>query len=397
MIRDLGFGIRRDSGDGIRGAIRGVAFAAIAATCASAQTGGPRRATNIAALQQFPGFYHGRPILIVGTVGVEKDQLRVSDDSGSIRLIVKGNAPDGLDEVRGEYWDIGRMKPDDLQLRNYDLKTTFHVDPDAPWPRPGEVTAIIASAVAPASIPAAPSIRSIVLNPSRYLDQKVTITGQFSGRNLLGDLPEAPVKSRYDFVMRTTDAALWIINMRPKLRDANNKEFELGLDARIDTGRWLEVSGKVQQGRGLLWIDAEAGSLKLGKAPTEAVQTDEPVRVAMGPPPEVVFSAPTDDETDVATTATVRIQLSRDINQSTLRNHIAVSYVQAQGLERGEPDTPKIEFTYQYNQASRVIELRFARPFERFRAVKVEFLEGVLGTDTQPLKPWTLTFTTGGG
>jgi hypothetical protein len=289
------------------------------------------------------------------------------------------------------------MKPDDLQLRNYDLKTTFHVDPDAPWPRPGEVTAIIASAVAPASIPQAPSIRSIVLNPSRYLDQKVTITGQFSGRNLLGDLPEAPVKSRYDFVMRTTDAALWIINMRPKLRDANNKEIELGLDARIDTGRWLEVSGKVQQGHGLLWIDAEAGSLKFGKAPTEAVQTDEPVRVAMGPPPEVVFSAPTDDETDVATTATVRIQLSRDVNQSTLRNHIAVSYVQAQGLQRGEPDTPKIEFTYQYNQASRVIELRFARPFERFRAVKVEFLEGVLGTDTQPLKPWTLTFTTGGG
>jgi len=378
------------------GVIRGAAVATIVATCASAQTGGPRRATNIAALQQFPGFFHGRPILIVGTVGVEKDQLRVSDDSGSIRLIVKSNAPDGLDEVRGEYWDLGRMKPDDLQLRNYDLKATFHIDPDAPWPRPGEVTAIIVSAVTPASIPPAPSIRSIVLNPSRYFDQKVTITGQFSGRNLLGDLPDAPAKSRYDFVLRSTDAAIWVINMRPRLRDASNREIELGLDARIDTGRWLEVSGKVQQGRGLLWIDAEAGSLKFGKAPTETVATEEPVRVAMGPPPEVVFSAPTEDETDVATTATVRIQLSRDINQSTLRNHIQVKYVEAQGVERGEPDTPKIDFTYQYNPANRVIELRFAKPFERFRTVKVEFLEGVLGTDAQPLKPWTLTFMTGG-
>jgi len=375
---------------------RSLLLAFAIATTVSAQTAGPRRATNIAALRQFPGFYHGRPILIVGTVGVDKDQLRVSDDAGSIHLIVKGNAPDGLDEVRGEYWDIGRMKPDDMQLRNYDLKATFHVDPDAPWPRPGEVTAIIASAVAPASLPPAPSIRSIVLNPSRYLDQRVTITGQFSGRNLLGDLPEAPAKSRYDFVLRATDAAIWVINMRPRLRDATNREIELGLDARIDTGRWLEVSGKVQQGHGLMWIDAEAGSLKFGKPPTDTVVTEEPVRVAMGPPPEVVFSAPTEDETDVATTATVRIQLSRDIDQATLRNHIQVKYLEAQSRERGEPDTPKLDFTYQYNPASRVIELRFKQPFERFRTVKVEFLEGVSGTDGQALKPWSLSFMTGG-
>jgi len=385
VIRDLGLGIRR----------RALALLALGATCVFAQTG-PRRATNIAALQAFPGFYHGRPILIVGTVGIEKDQLRVSDDSGSVRLITKGSAPDGLDEIRGEFWDIGRMKPDDARLTTYDLRATFHVDPDAPWPRPGEVTAIIATSVSPAAAPSAPSIRAIVLNPDRYLDQKVTITGQFSGRNLLGDLPDAPAKSRYDFVLRSTDAALWIINMRPKMRDANGREFELGLDARIDTGRWLEITGKIQQGRGLLWLDAEAGSLKLAKPPTEPVVTEEPIRVPAGPPPEVVFSAPTEDETDVATTTSVRIQLSRDLDQATLKNHIDVKYVDAQSLERGEPDTPKIEFTYQYNVASRVVELRFPKPLERFRTVKVSFLDGVMGTDGQPMKPWTLTFALGG-
>ena len=68
----------------------------------------------------------------------------------------------------------------------------------------GEVTAIVATAVAPPRTPAAtPSIRAIVLNPSRYLDQKVTVTGQFDGRNLLGDLPDAPGRSRYDFVLRS--------------------------------------------------------------------------------------------------------------------------------------------------------------------------------------------------
>ena len=91
----------------------------------------------------------------------------------------------------------------------------------------------------------------MVLYPERYQDEKVTLTGQFAGRNLLGDLPDAPAKSRYDFVLRSADAAIWVTNIRP-----NGKDFELALDARIDTGRWLEVSGTLQQGRGLQWVDA---------------------------------------------------------------------------------------------------------------------------------------------
>ena len=356
-----------------------------------------RRATNIAALLAFPGYYHMRPIVMVGTVGVENNRLKVSDNDGSVALVFKGSAPDGLDEIRGEFWDIGRMKPDDPRLGGYDLKTVFHVDPDAPWPRPGEATAVIATAVAPASPPAAPSIRAIVLHPSRYLDQKVTITGQYSGRNLLGDLPDTPAKSRYDFVLRSSDAAIWVINMRPRMKDASGKDIELGLTARIDTSRWLTVRGTIQEGRGLQWIDAEAGSLTLAKPPTEPTTTEEePIRVPAGPPPEVVFSAPTEDETDVLQSASIRIQFSRDIDQSTLKGHIRVGYVQAQSVERGEPTTPTAEFTFQYNGANRVLEIKLAKPLERFRSVKVDLLEGIMGTDGQALKPWTLTFTTGG-
>jgi hypothetical protein len=355
-----------------------------------------RRATNLATLLAYPGFFHGRPILIVGKVGVEKDQLRLSDDNGSIHLLFKGTAPDGLDEVRGEFWDIGRMKADDIRLSTYDLRQTFKMDPDAPWPRPGDVTAIVATAVAPAVLPAQASIRAIVLNPSRYLDQKVSITGQFSGRNLLGEMPDAPGKSRYDFVLRSTDAALWITNMRPKVKDAAGKDMELGLDARIDTGRWLTVRGTMQQSRGLLLLDAEAGSLSLAKPPTETHTDEEPIRVPAGPPPEVVFSAPTEDETDVSQSTTVRIQFSRDIDAATLKGRIKPHYLESQTVERGEPVTPPAEFTFQYSGANRVLEIKFAKPLERFRTLKVDLLEGILGTDGQPLKPWTLTFMLGG-
>ena len=369
-------------------------FLAIAATV-SAQPA-TRRATNLATLVAYPGFYHGRPIVIVGTVSLENDQLRISDDHGSIHLIVKGSAPDGLDEVRGEFWDLGRMKADDIRLSTYDLRATFKMDPDAPWPRPGEVTAIIATAVAPAVTPNAPSIRGIVLNPSRYLDQKVSITGQFSGRNLLGDMPDAPGKSRYDFVLRSTDAAIWVVNMRPKLKDAAGKDVELGLDARIDTGRWLTLRGTVQQSRGLLLLDAEPGSLQLGKAPTEVTTEEDVIRVPAGPPPEVIFSAPTDEETDVPMATTVRIQFSRDLDQPTLKGRVNAHYLESQSAERGEPVTPPAAFTFVYSRANRVLELKFTKPLERFRTMKVELADGIVGTDGQPLKAWTLTFMLGG-
>jgi Big-like domain-containing protein len=368
---------------------------ALAGTVAAQQT--TRRATNLAMVLAYPGFYHGRPIVIVAKVGLEQNgQLKASDDAGSVNLIFKGSAPDGLDEIRGEFWDIGRLKTDDPRLSTLDLRTTFRVDPDGPWPRPGEVTAIMATAVAPASPPMSPSIRAIVLNPSRYLDQKVTITGQFSGRNLLGDLPDAPARSRYDFVLRSADAAIWVANMRPRLKDPGGRDFDLALDSRVDSSRWLTIRGTIQQARGLQWLDAEAGSLSLAKPPTETTNEEEQVRVPAGPPPEVIFSAPTEDETDVSMSTTVRIQFSRDLDQSTLKGRIRVRYLDSQTVERGEPVTPTADFTFQYGGASRVLELRFAKPLERFRTIKVDLLEGILGTDGQPLKPWTLTFSLGG-
>ena len=74
-----------------------------------------RRAADDAACHQprgagrLPRFYHGRPIVIVGKVAPrgERPAEGVSDDEGSIHIVFKGNAPDGLDEVRGEFWDLG--------------------------------------------------------------------------------------------------------------------------------------------------------------------------------------------------------------------------------------------------------------------------------------------------
>jgi hypothetical protein len=372
---------------------RGVLVALTIAAVAAAQAP-QRRAANITALLTFSAYYHGRPVVLIGQVTTQNDgQVRVSDGQSSVHLVFSGSAPDGNDEIRGEFWDLARMKQDDPRLASLDLRRVFGIDPAGAWPRAGEVTAIMATAVTAAAVPVAPSIRSIVLNPSRYLNEKVTVTGQFVGRNLTGDLPDAPAKSRWDFVIRSADAAIWVSGARPK-----GKGFDLALDARLDTGRWLEVSGVVHEGRGLQWVDVGAEGIQLGKAPTAAPRTEEPspVRVPAAPPPEVVFSAPTEEESDVALNTSVRIQFSRDLDQATLKGHVRVHYLESETSERGEPSTPTAEFATQYNAANRVLELKFARPLERFRTLKVELQEGILGTDKQPLKPWTLTFVLGG-
>jgi hypothetical protein len=190
-------------------------------------------------------------------------------------------------------------------------------------------------------------------------------------------------------VLRTADAAIWVTNLRPR-----GKDFELSLDTRIDTGRWLQVTGTVQHGRGLQWLDGSAGTLAMTKAPVEQ-PLDEPIRVSVAPPPEVLFSAPTEDESDVLLNTNIRVQFSRDIDPATLKDHVHVKYDERETIERGEPDTPAIEFTTQYTAANRMLEIRFPEPLERFRHVIVALDDTVLGTDKQPLKSWTLNFHTG--
>ncbi|MGE4057199.1 MAG: hypothetical protein AB7F99_20620, partial [Vicinamibacterales bacterium] len=149
----------------------------------------PRRAANIASLITYPDFYHGRPITVAGTLTRSDDgHLTIRDEVGSMRVVYQGSVTDGLHEVRGAFWDLGRMNADDPRLTRYDLGAVFQMDETAPWPRPGEVTAIIAGDIQEVPPPVTASIRTMVLHPARFLEQRVTITGQFTGRNLLGDL-----------------------------------------------------------------------------------------------------------------------------------------------------------------------------------------------------------------
>ena len=83
----------------------------------------------------------------------------------------------------------------------------------------------------------------------------------------------------------------------------------------------------------------------------------------------------------------MRIQFSRGIQVPTLADRLRVSYV------GGGSRAP--EFKTDYDPATRALQVTFTAPLEPYQTLKVELLEGALTFDGAPVKPWTVTFTTG--
>ena len=350
-----------------------------------------RRAVTIPAITAFPSFYNGQPVVLRAEIRRDGQRASLATAAHSVPAFVPTDVSgSGLVEVRGEVWDLGRMQPDDFRLSTKDLRGLLGVEPTASWPRPGEVIVVNVTSTVPAEPQTAPTLRNVVLDPERYEDQRVTIKGQFRGRNLFGDQPQAPPggDGRREFVLRSADAALWVTGKQPRGRG-----FSFDIGSRLDTRRWLEVSGVVKEDRGLVWIVAD----ELAEISPQAEKAPEPI-VSSAPaiPPEVLFSAPTSDETDVPLDTNVRVQFSRDIDVETLRGNVRIAYSAAQASERGEPQPPRIDATLDYNPGTRVLEITFAEPLQRFRQVTIVLGEGIKGTDGLPLKPYRLTFTLGG-
>lgn len=351
----------------------------------------PSSSTTVTALVEFSRFYHGKSVTVRGPVTVTSgSQLVLSDPlSGrQVRLARAGQViSEGERQIRGTFLDVGRLPEiDDPRLEDVlrDLGDPF----GRTRPKPGELLVLMVTSVAPAEPFPAPSVRAIALDPGRYVDQRVTVRGQFRGRNLYGDLPAAPAVSRWDFVLGSADAAVWVTNLRPR-----GKGFDLDVNARVDTNRWLEVSGTARRRGGLVWIDGETVTLATAVSEPAAPQPPPP---SPGPPAKVIFSLPTPDETDVSRTMPVRLQFSRDLNPATIKGRVRVSYLLQETIERGEPAPPPIEFETAYDRATRVLQITFTAPLDRFRTLVVQILEGMTTTDGAPVEPYTLRFVLGG-
>jgi len=347
-----------------------------------------RLATNAEALVASPVFFHGKQIAVRRDVEPSGRLIKLAATAKPVFVVFRERPTVTSDsEVRGEFWDIGRLEKNDPRLANLDVQPMLDAASNGQWPGRDQVFVIVGASTVESPLPQEPTIRALALAPDKYIGKGVTVTGRFRGVNLFADLPTAAgTKGRWDFVLQSADAAIWVSGVRPR-----GKGFDLDVNSRLDTGRWLQVAGTLRRDGPLPWI--EATSLAAATAPSEA-----PVEVQMPaappePAPAVVFSAPTQGETD-ADRDVIRIQFSRDMDPKSFRNHVRVSYAGAPPA--GAPAVPPT-MTIRYIEGNHALEIKPASPLDRFRQVKVELLEGILSNiDNKPLAPYTLVFTTGG-
>ena len=357
-----------------------------------AELPGGRRSTTVESLTTYPVFHHLHAVRVRGRLVT--DGVGTALIGGAARVLLVGDAAvgstDGPAEVTGAFVDVGRLPQDDPRVAAHNLGALSQKVLNRDWPAQGELLIVLAETVSRPEPFTQVTLRALALDPETYEGEAVSVVGRFRGRNLFGDQPAAPGRSRFDFILQLADASVWVVG-----RQARADGVDLRVDRRMDTGRWLEVRGDVRTARGLVWIEP---SQVRSAPPGDETPPEDTVTPALPPPtPTVVFSAPTADELDVSQNASVRIQFSRDMNPDTFAGQVQARYLASESAERGEPQPPPLAFSTNYDAGRRVLELKFAAPLQRFRTVEVRLLEGIRSTEDRPIGgPWTLRFTVGG-
>lgn len=353
----------------------GVLAFVFVAVAPSAQ--GPARLTTLDGLRQFPSYFHLQTVVVRGTVARTESRVSLRTETHELRLLLPAGAvvPDGAAEARGTFLDVGKLESGDPRLTGYDR------GPVDSWPRPGEELLLRVDRITETPARATLTIRTLALEPWKYDGQSVTVVGQFRGRNLFGDQPGTPRVSTSDFVLKNGDASVWVTGLRPK-----GKGFDLNVEARVDSRYWLEVTGTVKAAGGLVRLEGTRVS-ETTQPDILTTEREAPAPPPPSPPVEVVFSDPGADEGDVALTARLRVQFSRNIDPETLADQVRIAYAT-------ETDLKVPEWKVRYDAGAHAVEISFARPLDADMPVKLDLLGGIRGFDKVPLVPWTLTFRT---
>ena len=292
-------------------------------------------------------------------------------------------------EVRGEFWDLGRLQRDDSRFSNVQLRPRARGGDRRAVAGRDQVFVILWAPLVEAPLPPAPTIRAIALAPERYDEREVTRRRDASaGATCTADLPpgaqqeqvglRAAVGGRRDL---GHGAAAARRRVRSRSRGARRH-------------RPVARGHRRRPARRALSSGSRRPSIRRASAPTDVpIEVVVPMRPAE-PPPAVIFSAPMADDTDVDRAAPIRIQFSRDMDGKTFANRVRVSYAAAR-TAAAPPAPPAFTATYHDEHA-------LARDQVRGAARALSDGDGRAPrrdhrNSTASRSPvWTLTFTTGG-
>jgi hypothetical protein len=110
------------------------------------------------------------------------------------------------------------------------------------------------------------TIVEALARPAASAGKSVRIVGRFRGANLFADLPADTRRDPGDWVLQDGEHAVWVTGRPPK-----GKGFDLDPGNKLDTGRWLEVEGKLEAAGSVAYL--KASRVQLVARP--AAPTDE--------------------------------------------------------------------------------------------------------------------------
>ncbi|HSD65691.1 MAG TPA: Ig-like domain-containing protein [Vicinamibacteria bacterium] len=224
------------------------------------------------------------------------------------------------------------------------------------------------------------TLEDLVMKPAQHEGQTVTVKGQFRGANLYGDLPSASRQRSSDWVLKDDVFAVWVSGKKAK-----GEGWTLDTGLKRDTGKWLQVTGRVRVDRGVVTL--QATDVVLSKPPTAArpapVQAQAPPPAPPKPqkPPVVVFSLPLDGERDVPPNGVFQVQFSKDMDEQTFKDRVVFRYA-----GRPQPGDNALDATrVSYDLGRRTLQVDPGDLLRPGRVVELLLLPGIVDLEGLPL------------
>jgi hypothetical protein len=222
------------------------------------------------------------------------------------------------------------------------------------------------------------TLESLVSNAGRHDGQTVRVVGMFRGRNLYGDLPVRSERDSSDWVIKDDVYAVWVTGHKPK-----GSGFDLDAGMKRDTGKWLEVIGRVESVKGVVYV--RAIEINLTSAPSATAKAEPPPPPPERPkvPPVVVFALPLDGDREVPTNSRFQVQFSKDMEETSFSGHVVLRYAGAR--QPGDRDFVGAKISYDGGRKALTVDPGdVLRPGRRIELI---LLAGIVDIDGLALQP----------
>ena len=223
------------------------------------------------------------------------------------------------------------------------------------------------------------TLEDLVTKPQRYESKTVTVRGQFRGQNLFGDLPSASRERSADWVLKDDVFSVWVTGKKAK-----GPGWNLDAGLKRDTGKWLQVTGRVRLNGRVVML--QALDVVLSKAPSAAAQAQAPPPPPPPPrpkkPPVVVFGLPLDGERDVPPDSVFQVQFSNDMEESSFKDRVVFRYAGRPQPGDNALDAKRVS----YDLGRKTLTVDPGDLLRPGRVVELLLLPGIVDLDGLPLE-----------